>query len=86
MNTASPIDVTGTPATTTDSSRGDPPSVTPVTSGAVVIAAGAGMQTSSGTPFTVPAGMSNPVSYKRQRHHIGLRRLDRVCDMDQRGL
>ncbi len=63
VDTASPIDVTGTPATTTNSSRGDPPSVTPVTSGAVVIAAGAGMQTSSGTPFTVPAGMSNPVSY-----------------------
>lgn len=63
VNTASPIDVTGTPATTTNSSRGDPPSVTPVTSGAVVIAAGAGMQTPSGTPFTVPAGMSNPVSY-----------------------
>lgn len=63
VDTASPIDVTGTPATTTNSSLGDPPSVTPVTSGAVVIAAGAGMQTSSGTPFTVPAGMSNPVSY-----------------------
>lgn len=63
VDTSTPLDVTGTPSTTTNGSRGDPPSVTPTTSGAVVIAGGAGTQVDTGgSAFTVPSGMSNGVS------------------------
>ncbi len=62
VDTTTPIDVTGTPASTTNGSRGNPPAITPVTSGAVVIAAGAGTQGTGGSAFTVPSGMTNAVT------------------------
>ena len=62
VDTSTPLDVTGTPATTTNSPRGNPPSVTPTTSGAVVIAGGAGTQGTGGSAITVPSGMSDGVT------------------------
>lgn len=62
VDTTNPIDVVGTAVATTNGSRGNPPAVTPVTPGAIVIAGGAGVQGTGGSAFTVPSGMSNGVS------------------------
>jgi hypothetical protein len=61
-NTGTPQDATVTEATGVNTGRGDPPSITPVTAGAVVIACGIGAQPSGSSAFTVPSGMSNGVS------------------------
>lgn len=44
VNTTTPIDVTTTTATGTNTGHANPPSITPVTAGAYVVAAGAGAQ------------------------------------------
>ena len=56
---ATPMDATTTSATGTNTGRGDPPAITPVTTGAVVLACGVGAQPPGGSAFTVPSGMSN---------------------------
>lgn len=62
QHATTPVPVVGTPATTTNGSRGNPPAVTPTANGCIVIAAGAGCQGASGSAFTVPSGMGNAVS------------------------
>ncbi len=62
VDISTPLDATGTPATSVNTSRGDPPSVTPTTPGAIIVAGGAGNQGASGSAFTVPSGLSNSVS------------------------
>ena len=64
VNPATPIDATANTASAANqsASRPDAPSHQPVTTGAIVIACGAGMQTTAGAAFTIPSGMSNGVS------------------------
>ncbi len=57
-----PLDVTTLTATGSNGSRPNPPAITPVTAGAVVLACGAGTQGASGSAFTVFSGMGNAVS------------------------
>lgn len=64
QSTTVPIDALGTPASGGNSSRGNPPAVTPTTTGAVVIAMGAGTQGTTGSAFTVPTPMTNAMSVK----------------------
>ena len=54
-----PIQVTGTPTTVTNGSRGNMPSVTPTTDGTQVIGFGAGAQGASGTSITFPAELTD---------------------------
>lgn len=62
VDTVTPLDVTVLEAGSGNASRPDPPSITPVTTGAIVIAAGTGTQTTAGSAFTIPSGMTNGVS------------------------
>lgn len=62
VDATTPFDVATVTATSANASRPNPPAITPVTAGAVVIACGAGMQTTAGGAFTIPSGMSNGVS------------------------
>ena len=57
-----PIDVLTTTDTGTNSPRSDSPSITPVTSGAVVLTAGVGARGSSVSALTEPTGYSNALS------------------------
>lgn len=64
VNQTTPIDVTAATSATNNqsASRPNPPSHTPTTPEAVVIACGVGMQTTAGGAFTIPSGMTNGVS------------------------
>jgi hypothetical protein len=64
VDPTTPIDVTANTnsANNQSASRPNPPSHTPSTADAVVIACGAGMQTTAGAAFTIPSGMANGVS------------------------
>jgi hypothetical protein len=62
VDPTTPMDVTPVTATGINGSRPNPPAITPITPGAVVLACGCGMQTSTGSAFTVPSGMQNGVS------------------------
>lgn len=62
VDATTPIDVTSVTATGTSASHPDCPSITPVTSGAKILALGAGTQGSTGSAFTVPSGMTSIVS------------------------
>jgi hypothetical protein len=64
VDPANPLDVTSTTATAGNASRPNPPSITPTTSGAIIIAGGAGTQGTTGAAFTVFSGMSNGISVK----------------------
>jgi hypothetical protein len=64
IDKTNPLDVTPTTATGINGSRPDAPSITPVTFGAVIIAAGSGQQDTAGSAFTIPSGMGNGVSVK----------------------
>jgi hypothetical protein len=65
VDKTNPIDATGTPATGTNSSRANPPAVTPVTTGAVVVYGGAGVQpAASGVAPTDANGGDHVVSVK----------------------
>lgn len=55
---STPIDVTTTTATGTNSGVPNPPSITPTTSGAIVVVVGASAQNSGGTP-SAPTGYTN---------------------------
>jgi hypothetical protein len=54
-----PIPVVGTPATTINASRGNPPSVTPNGDGQIVVGMGAGTQGASGSAFTPSAELTD---------------------------
>lgn len=62
VDTTTPLDVTSTTATGINTSLANPPSITPTTAGAIIIAGGAACQTSAGAAFTIPSGMANGVS------------------------
>ena len=62
VDSTTPLDATGTPASGTNSSRANPPSVTPSTSGAIVVYGGAGSQGTSGVTPTDGNGGSNVVA------------------------
>jgi len=62
VDQSTPIDVTTVTASAGNASRPDAGAITPVTSGAVILACGAGMQTTAGSAFTIPSGMTNGVS------------------------
>jgi hypothetical protein len=65
VDETTPLDATGTVATLTTGSRGDPPAVTPTTAGALVVSGGAGSQQIGGSfaAPTVPSGMANETSH-----------------------
>lgn len=62
VDATTPMDVSAVTATGVNASRPDCPSITPVTSGAKILALGAGAQDSTGSAFTVPSGMTSIVS------------------------
>ena len=62
VDQGTPFDVTATTATGTNGSRPNAPAITPVTSGAVILAGGGGMQTTAGSAFTLPSNMTGGVS------------------------
>ena len=57
VDQTNPIDVTTTTAGAGNASAPNPPSITPATVGALLMAAGCGTQGPSGSAFTVPAGL-----------------------------
>lgn len=57
VDQTTPIDVTTTTAGGGNASAPNPPSITPSTVGALIMAAGVGTQGASGSAFTVPAGL-----------------------------
>jgi len=61
VDTTTPLDVTPSTnsANNQSASRPNPPSHTPTTADAIVIACGTGMQTTAGSAFTIPSGMAN---------------------------
>lgn len=61
VNTATPLDVTSTTATGTNSAVPNSPSITPITAGAVIIATGLGTGASADTSVTAPTGYGNKV-------------------------
>jgi hypothetical protein len=62
IDTASPIDTTGTAASGTNTGRGNPPAITPTNAGAIILACGLGAQAPSGSAYTIPSGMANGAS------------------------
>ncbi len=63
VDTTTPLDATGTPASGANGAGANPPSVTPTTSGAIVIAMGAGTMPAAGTAgYTGFTGYSNAVT------------------------
>lgn len=64
VDQTTPMDVTHTTATGTNASRPNPPSITPATADAIIIAAGLGTGGTGQSAFTIPSGMTNAVSYK----------------------
>jgi hypothetical protein len=60
VNPIDTLDVASVGATGINSSRPDPPSITPVTAGSVVVVVGAGVQADASTAFTT-SGLSNVV-------------------------
>lgn len=62
VDQTTPLDVASTGATGTDSSLANPPTITPVTAGAIVLAVGAGADDDPFTSFTnAPTGYGNTV-------------------------
>ena len=59
VHPTSPMDVTPTTATGTNSSIPDGPSITPATNGATVVVCGAGAYTSADTSVTAPTNYTN---------------------------
>ena len=62
VNTTTPIDTTTLTASAGNASTINPPAITPVTAGAVIIAGGCGTQGTTGSAFVVPSGMTNGVT------------------------
>jgi hypothetical protein len=62
VNTSTPIDVTTTTATGVNSFTPDPPTITPVTAGAMVLAIGAASGTLADSVGTAPSGYENQVA------------------------
>jgi hypothetical protein len=58
VDTTTRYDVTRTTSQSTNNSRFDPPAITPVTAGAVIVVGGIGTQTTAGAAFTIPSGWS----------------------------
>lgn len=61
VDQATPIDVTSTTATITNTGVPDPPSITPITRGAVILGFG---YATAGTTLTAPSGTSNSVGLR----------------------
>lgn len=66
-NASTPMDVTPTTATAAGDGIGrpNPPSITPLTTGAVIVAFGVGVQDAGSAAYTIPSGMGNGVSLYR---------------------
>lgn len=64
VDTTTRYDVTRTTASGQNSHLVNPPSITPTTAGAVVLACGIGTQATTGAAFTIPSNMENGVSVK----------------------
>jgi hypothetical protein len=63
-DTTTALDATGTPASGNGTNSGNPPAVTPSTSGAIVLTGGWGSQSNNPVPFEPPAGMMGGISIK----------------------
>lgn len=61
----SPLDVTPTTATGSNSIEADPPSITPTTSGSLIVACGAGSGGSGESAYANPSGMSATTNHFR---------------------
>jgi hypothetical protein len=62
VSATTPFDVTATTDSGTNASTISPPAITPVTSGAIVLAGGGGAQTPTGSAFNLPSNMTGGVS------------------------
>lgn len=60
QNTTNPFDVDATVAGAGNTGLINPPLITPVTEGAIILAGGAGTQTSAGSAFAVSSNMTGP--------------------------
>ena len=62
VDTTTPLEVVSSMAEINNTGQPNPPSITPLSSGAVILAAGCGAQSTGGSAFGVPSGMSNGVT------------------------